>query len=305
MTKCNVTNVAASVRQKLQNVARSMGRPFQEVLQYYAMERFLYRLSQSSHANRFILKGALMFNVWRAPTSRPTKDVDLLGRMENNIESLAEVMRDVCREQVDPDGIAFDPGSVQGTRIEEDADYEGVRVTFRGSLENARIPMQIDIGFGDVVFPEPEVTDYPTILEYAAPKLRGYSRETAIAEKFEAMVKLGLLNSRMKDFYDIWLLSRQFDFDGMKLATAIERTFSHRGTNVVAHPVAFTSAFATEETKLAQWEGFVRKSKLTDAPGELAIVVDAIASFLGPPAAAVGDGRSFTNCWSAPGPWHS
>lgn len=305
MTKRHVTNVAASVRHRLQQIAVSTSRPFQEVLQYYAMERFLYRLSQSSHADRFVLKGALMFNVWRAPTSRPTKDIDLLGHMENSVEALAEVMRDVCRQPVDADGIDFDLGSVQGMLIKEDADYEGVRVTFRGSLENARVPMQIDIGFGDVMFPGPEVTDYPTILEYAAPRLRGYSRETAVAEKFEAMVKLGLLNSRMKDFYDIWLLLRQFDFDGAKLATAIARTFSHRGTTVVAQPTAFTQAFASDAAKLAQWDGFVRKSRLSDAPRDLAIVVGAIAAFLGPPASAVADGSSFTDSWIAPGEWRS
>jgi hypothetical protein len=305
MTKRRVTNVAASVRQRLQNVARTTGRPFQEVLQYFAMERFLYRLSQSTHSDRFVLKGALMFNVWRAPASRPTKDIDLLGHMENNVDALAAVMRDVCRQPVDSDGVVFDPGSVQGMLIKEDADYEGVRVTFRGLLENARIPMQIDVGFGDVIFPGPEVTVYPTILDYAAPTLRGYTRETAVAEKFEAMVKLGHLNSRMKDFYDIWLLSRQFDFNGAKLTTAIEKTFSHRGTIVVAQPVALTHAFATLAQKRAQWEAFVRRSWLTDAPKDLAIIVDAIAAFLVPLAAAVSDGRSFTNTWVAAGPWHT
>jgi hypothetical protein len=300
-----IKNVAASVRQRLQNIARSSRRPFQEVLQYYAMERFLYRLSQSTHADRFVLKGALMFNVWRAPTSRPTKDIDLLGHMESNVEALAAVMRDVCSQPVEADGIVFDPHSVQGMLIKEDADYEGVRVTFRGSLENARIPMQIDIGFGDVMFPGPEVNVYPTILDYAPPTLRGYSRETSVAEKFEAMVKLGLLNSRMKDFYDIWVLSRQFDFDGIKLATAIEKTFSHRGTTVVASPAALTPAFATDPAKVTQWDAFVRKSRLTDVPTDLAAVVEVIAAFLNPPATAIAEGRSFSNAWMAPGPWHA
>ena len=133
MTKRQVTNVAASVRYRLQNIAHSTGRPFQEVVQYYAMERFLYRLSQSPHAARFVLKGALMFNVWRAPTSRPTTDIDLLGHMENKVQALADVMRDVCRQPVDADGVVFDPESVQGLLIIEDADYEGIRVTFRGA----------------------------------------------------------------------------------------------------------------------------------------------------------------------------
>jgi predicted nucleotidyltransferase component of viral defense system len=300
-----VKNIAASVRQRLLNVAQASGRPFQEVLQYYAMERFLYRLAQSPYADRFVLKGALMFNAWRAPTSRPTKDIDLLGRMENTPGDLAAAMRDVCRQTVEDDGLVFDHESVDGTVIKEDADYEGVRVTFPGSLENARIAMQIDIGFGDVMFPGPELTDYPTILDHAAPRLRGYARETAVAEKFEAMVKFGLLNSRMKDFYDIWLLSRQFDFDGTKLATAIEKTFANRGTAVEEHPASFSPAFASDPTKATQWQAFVRKSRLADEPSELASVVASIATFLSPPAAAIRGGKPFEHVWRAPGPWHS
>jgi predicted nucleotidyltransferase component of viral defense system len=303
MNKRRVTNIAASVRQRLQNVARSTGRPFQEVLQYFAMERFLYRLAQSPHADRFVLKGALMFNAWRAPTSRPTKDIDLLGHMENSTSALAAAMRDVCGQAVEADGVVFDPESVAAVVIKEDADYEGVRITFRGSLENARIAMQIDVGFGDVMYPGPEVTEYPTILDHSAPRLRGYARETAVAEKFEAMVKLGLLNSRMKDFYDIWLLSRQFDFDGTRLASAIEKTFAHRGTTVTPQPTAFSPAFSTDPTKTAQWQAFVRKSRLNDAPAELAEVVDAVAMFLAPPAAAVSGGQPFGQIWRAPGPW--
>lgn len=303
MNNRRVTNVAASVRQRLQNVARSSGRPFQEVLQYYAMERVLYRLAQSPHADHFVLKGALMFNAWRSPTSRPTKDIDLLGHMENSTDALAAAMRDVCHQSVEADGLVFDPDSVEAVVIKEDADYEGVRVTFRGSLQNARIAMQVDIGFGDVMYPGPEMTEYPTILDHAAPRLRGYARETAVAEKFEAMVKLGLLNSRMKDFYDIWLLSRQFDFDGTKVASAIEKTFAHRGTTVTPQPTAFSLAFATDPTKTVQWQAFVRKSRLNDAPAELAVAVDAVALFLAPPATAVSDGQSFEQLWPAPGPW--
>ncbi len=303
MNKRRVTDVAASVRQRLQNVARSTGRPFQEVLQYYAMERFLYRLAQSPHADRFVLKGALMFNAWRAPTPRPTKDIDLLGRLENSTNALTAVMRDVCHQAVEADGVVFDSNGVAAAVIKEDADYEGVRVTFRGSLQNARIAMQIDIGFGDVVYPGPQMTDYPTILDHAVPRLRGYSRETAVAEKFEAMVKLGLLNSRMKDFYDIWLLSREFNFDGVTLATAIQKTFANRGTTIESQPTAFSQAFATDQAKAIQWQAFVRKSLLMDAPPELATTTKAIGVFLSPPVAAVNNGRIFKQIWRASGPW--
>lgn len=303
MTKRPVTNVAASVRQRLSNVARSTSRPFQEVLQYYAMERFLYRLAQSAHADCFVLKGALMFNTWHVPTSRPTKDIDLLGHMDNSTDVLATTMRDVCCQAVEADGLVFDPDTIEAVVIKEDAEYEGVRVTFLGKLENARVAMQIDIGFGDVVYPAPEMTDYPTILDHAAPRLRGYRRETAVAEKFEAMVKLGFLNSRMKDFFDVWLLSRQFDFDGFKLGAAIQATFANRGTTITAEPTAFSPAFATDPTKAAQWRAFVRKSRLAEAPSNFTTVIDAVATFLSSPAAAVRDGAAFEQSWNAPGPW--
>lgn len=298
-----VTNIAASVRQRLLNAAKASERPFQEVLQYYAMERFLYRLAQSAHADRFVLKGALMFNAWRAPTSRPTRDIDLLGHMESSTSAMAAAMRDVCSQAVEADGLDFDATSIAAVVIKEDADYEGVRITFRVSLENARIAMQIDVGFGDVMFPGPELTEYPTILDHAAPRLRGYARETVVAEKFEAMTKLGLLNSRMKDYYDIWLLSRQFDFDGLTLVSAIEKTFAHRGTTVTPQPTALSTAFSTDPTKAVQWEAFLRKSRLSNAPADLASVVDAVATFLASPAVAASGGQSFGRIWRAPGPW--
>ncbi|MEE8210918.1 MAG: nucleotidyl transferase AbiEii/AbiGii toxin family protein [Acidiferrobacterales bacterium] len=228
----SVSNVAASVHQRLLNVARQTNRPFNELLQYFAVERFVYRLSRSPHADKFVLKGALMFVVWRAPVSRPTMDIDLLGFVESRIDSIVTVTKEVCMQKVDPDGLLFDPESVQGERIVEDADYQGVRIRFRGSLGTARITMQLDVGFGDVVVPRPTMAAYPTILSFPAPQLRGYSRESAVAEKLEAMVKLGVLNSRMKDFYDIWFLARQFDFDGRILTKAILKTFATRGTTL-------------------------------------------------------------------------
>jgi len=298
-----IKNIAASVRQRLLNFAKSSGRPFQEVLQYYAMERFLYRLTQSPHADKFVLKGALMLSVWRASVIRPTKDIDLLGHMSNHVDDVTSAIRDACRQTVEQDGLVFDPNSVSGMAIKEDADYEGVRVKFGGSIQNIPLAMQIDVGFGDVVFPNVSLTEYPTILDHAPPKMLMYSRETTVAEKFEAMVKLGLLNSRLKDFYDIWLLSRQFDFDGEKLASAIEKTFTHRGTTVTPQPTSFSPAFAIEPTRVVQWQAFVRKSQLNDAPVELATVVDSIAIFLSPPAAAISSGQSFGQVWRAPGPW--
>jgi len=296
-------NLPASVRQRLTNKAKASARPFQEVLQYFAMERFLYRLSQSRHADKFVLKGALMFTAWGAPASRPTKDIDLLGRMDNEVEAVVNLMREVCGQAVEPDGLVFDVESVAGQAIKEDADYSGVRVTFRVKLENARVSMQIDIGFGDVVTPSATTTDYPTLLDFAAPRLLGYPRETVVAEKFEAMTKLGLLNTRMKDFYDLWLLSRQFDFDGPTLATAIRRTFENRATAVSPQPTALTSAFGSDALKQTQWQGFLKRTKLGDVPTTLQEVVDVLVPFLSPVARAIESQATFNDRWVAPGPW--
>jgi len=298
-----VTNVAASVRQRLFNNAQQTARPFQEVLQYFAMERFLYRLSKSRHVERFVLKGALMFAVWHAPTSRPTKDIDFLARLDNSPETVLPLVREICLLPVEPDGIQFDPDTIRGDLIKEDADYEGLRVTFTATLGNARVQMQLDLGFGDALPAPAELTEYPVILDLPAPRLYGYNRETSIAEKFEAMVKLGPLNSRMKDFFDIWLLSRQFEFDASALAAAIAKTFERRRTALELPPYALTPAFATDPLKRTQWQAFLNKSRLVDAPRELAEIVDAISGFLLPAAVSARDGTPFPSHWLPPGPW--
>jgi hypothetical protein len=295
-------NLVQSVHARLGDRARKDGRPFQEVLEYFGMERFLYRLSRSSHADRFVLKGALMLRVWDAPVARPTRDIDLLGRMDNAPETLARAIVNACEVEVEPDGLTFDPASVTATRIKEDAEYSGVRVRFVGLLGKARIPMQIDVGFGDVVVPAAKEIHYPTLLDSPAPHLKGYPRETVVAEKFEAMVKLGTLNSRMKDFYDIWLMSRRFDFDGAVLARAITATFDNRKTAVDPAPVALTPVLSENQATIAQWRAFVRRSKLTNVPDRLADVASALTIFLGPVASGCVAG-SFTQSWTAPGPW--
>ncbi len=296
-------NLPASVRQRLTNKAKETNRPFQELLQYFAMERFLYRLSRSNHADKFILKGALMFATWGGPTTRLTRDIDLLAHMDNSVEAVVAVTREVCAEPVEPDGLVFDIESVVGTAITQDADNSGVRVTFLGKLQNARISMQIDMGFGDVVTPVAIMISYPVLLELPAPRLLGYTRETVVAEKFEAMTKLGLLNSRMKDFYDLWLLSRQFDFDGAMLASAIERTFTNRKTPVVSLPTALTRKFGSDTSKQAQWQAFLRKSKLGDVPTTLQAMIDDLAPFITPVAEVLESRSAFNSRWNARGPW--
>ena len=303
MTKHGVKDIAASVRAHLQQHAKDKERPFQEVLQYYAMERFLYRLGQSPHAKNFVLKGGLMLPVWQAPTSRPTKDIDLLSHLPNQVEVITNVVRDVCHIEVQSDGLTFDADTISGKVITEDADYRGVRVRFKGHLQNARISMQIDTGFGDVIVPSPTLVDYPTILDLPPPRLYGYSRESGVAEKFEAMVKLGQINSRMRDFYDLWLLSGQFDFDGPTLAEAVRATFSHRGTPIDSEPVALTAAFSSDATKQAQWRSFIEKSEINPAPSELAEITERIREFLEPVADALQRHASFKYRWNAPGPW--
>ena len=294
-------NMAASVRQRLLNRAKREKRPFNELLQYYAMERFLYRLSRSAHADCFVLKGALMLRVWRSPELRPTMDIDLLGRASNEGNSIVAQIRDVIAVGVEPDGLVFDPDSIQSERITENADYEGIRVRLRGTLDSARVSVQIDIGFGDIVYPEPEESDLPTMLDLPAPRLLCYSRESAIAEKFEAIVKLGVLNSRMKDFYDIWLLSRQFNFDGAKLAEAIRLTFERRGTVLPANIEAFNKTFI--DSKQVQWTAFWKRIQQDHIPALFNDIVSALEIFLSPPASEFSQGNLKLASWTAPGPW--
>ncbi len=305
MTARNVSNLAASVQARLQNHARATKRPFQELVQYFAMERFLYRLSTTPHRARFVLKGALMLHVWEAPLARATKDLDFLGRLDNSLENVECVIREVCTADVDPDGMVFDPATVTTERIKEDSDYEGVSVRFVGLLGKTRIPMQLDVGFGDVVTPSAVNISYPALLDFPAPALLGYPRETVVAEKFQAMVYLRTLNSRLKDFYDVWLLARQFTFDGSVIAEAIATTFANRETAIDVAPIAFTSEFTEQASTLAQWTSFRRKLPNTECPETLAEVVSSLAQFLIPIARACAAGERFDQCWQPGGPWTS
>lgn len=298
-------NIAASVRARLSNEARRSSRPFQEVLQYYGLERFLYRFSRSRYRDCFVLKGALMLRVWDAPEARPTRDIDFLGHVDNSIQTLERITREVCDTEVEDDGMIFSASTVAGQRIGEDAEYEGVRVTFVGALENARIRMQLDVGFGDVVHPPAQDSEYPTILSFPTPRLRTYPRETVVAEKFQAMVYLGRLNSRMKDFFDIWLLARQFDFVGSSLAEAVARTFENRGTNIDPDPFALTAAFCGTESVQRQWTAFVNRTNLESAPRTLEEIREPLRQFLLPVVAALVSGQRFTQHWTAPGPWRA
>jgi hypothetical protein len=274
-----VKNMGASVRQRLLNYAKAEDRPFAEVLQYYSMERFLYRLSVSSHVETFTLKGALLLTAWQAPISRPTMDIDLLGRTDNAVDTIVTVMREISQTAVADDGIVFDPGSFAGETIREDADYVGVRIEFIGRVDSARVHMQIDIGFGDVMTPGPERLTYPTILDFPAPTLSGYSRETVVAEKLQALVQLRMLNTRMKDYFDLWLLARQPELNKEVLATAIKRTFANRGMEIDKAPIGLSPAFGDDPAKQKQWSAFLKRARLTEAPTSLSEVVEELHKF--------------------------
>lgn len=301
MTKKPPTNFPASIHQKLLNKARSETRPFNELLQYYGMERFLYRLSESPHAQRFVLKGALMLRVWGSPETRPTRDIDLLGKTSHAPDRLTAQMLEVLGGAVPEDGILFDLRSLQAETITQEAEYEGVRLKFLGFLGAARIPMQIDVGFADPVFPEPQVQELPTLLALPAPRLLCYSRESAVAEKFHAMVLLGELNSRMKDFYDIWLLSGQFPFEGKVLAEAVRLTFEHRATTMPDEVVAFSSEFA--DARQVQWAAFRKRMGQDNIPERFAEVVTSVRAFLLPILHDVLSSHPSAAHWHPPGPW--
>jgi hypothetical protein len=304
MTPPRRGNMAASVRQRLLNLARERGENFDYLLTRFGLERFLYRLANSPHRDRFILKGAMLFLLWGMDEHRPTRDADLLGFGENGPENLVAIFQEVCRVAVMDDGLIFEPESVQAALIREEMEYGGIRVALRGMLDRARISLQLDVGFGDAVTPHAAEVEYPTLLDLPAPHLRIYPKETVIAEKFQAMVHLGMANSRMKDFYDIWVLARTFDFDGKLLRTAIELTFERRRTAVpVQVPLALTADFYADPAKQMQWRGFLRRNGLSDGDTLLEAVAEVIRSLVMPICEAIHAGNDFAARWTAEGPW--
>lgn len=279
-----IKNIAASVRARLLNLARSSGQSFDLVLTRFALERLLYRLGQSRHADRFVLKGAMLLMTWLEEPHRGTRDLDLLGFGDPSPEAILAAFRDILGQDVS-DGVSFDIEAIRVDRIREELEYGGLRLRTTAEISGARIGVTIDIGFGDALEPGVDLLDYPSMLDLPAPRLRAYARETVIAEKFQAMVALGRANSRMKDFYDIWILSRSFAFEGDRLARAIAATFARRGTPIpVEVPDALTSAFAADEQKQQQWRVFVED--VAHDPGPLADIISALADFLMPHAAA-------------------
>lgn len=300
--KREVKNHSASVHRQLLDKAKQSSRPFNQLLQYYAAERFLYRFSQSKHRDKAVLKGAMMFIVWNAPYARATRDIDMLGILNNSMDNVTDMVKSICVTTVPSDGLSFDPGTVKGEQIIEDGDYKGVRVKFQGFLGNARVSMQIDFGFGDIVFPKAQEIEYPTMLDMPAPKLKGYPKETVIAEKFHTMMNLGIINSRMKDFYDIWLLIQQFDFHSGSIEQAIRKTFKNRKTTITS-PIGLFERIKSEKEKDIQWKAFIRKSGLHTVPDELGDIIHQISSFMIPITDMNPKEKSRNLAWHAPGPW--
>ncbi|MGN2390687.1 nucleotidyl transferase AbiEii/AbiGii toxin family protein [Pelomicrobium sp. G1] len=293
-----------SLQARLVRHARATGLDPNLVLTRYGLERFLYRLSRSPHADRFVLKGALLMLVWLGETIRPTRDADLLGFGDISEQSLAMIFAEVCSVRVEPDGVEFLPSSVRVAPIREDDFYGGMRATLQGRLGTARLYVQVDVGIGDAVYPEAEWLEYPGLLDLPRPKLRAYRPETTIAEKLHAIVVLGEVNSRLRDFFDILALARHYRFDGDVLAASVRATFERRRTPVPASlPVALTRQFAAIPGKQAQWEAFLRKSGLSSVPAQLGEVTAQIASFVEPVMGAARDGRSLDLVWPPGGPW--
>ncbi len=286
--KNSPVNIPASVHQRLLNHANETGRSLNEWLYLYAAERFLYRLASSPYHEKLILKGAMVFIARKAPRTRPTLDIDFLGFTKNTPENLEKIIRAICCiSPAEDDGMRFDTETVRAIYIKKNAEYQGVRISFMGFLGKIRIRMQIDVGFDDIVFPAPEKIIFPAILNYTAPEIMAYTLESMVAEKFEAMVKLGLLNSRMKDFFDIWLVSRQWSFQMKTLTKAILATFEKRGTVLTATPAIFTASIDSMHDKQIQWKAFVRKSKLGFAPQDFNEVTKIISSFIAPAVNAI------------------
>ena len=275
-------NIGASVRARLLNIAREQKQTFNFVLNRYAIERLLYRLSQSKHADRFVLKGATLLMTWFDEPFRGTQDLDLLGYGDPDPDAVLGLFREILAID-DQDGVNFDVAAARIDRIREQIEYGGLRIRTIAEIGGAKVPVSVDIGFGDATEPGAEDLDFPVMLEMSAPKLQGYARETVIAEKFQAMVTLGHANTRLKDYYDTWILSQSFTFEDGRLPQAIAATFDRRGTPIPADlPDALTPEFAANDEKKQQWQSFI--GDVAFDPGSLADVVESIASFLMPQA---------------------
>jgi predicted nucleotidyltransferase component of viral defense system len=251
-------NLSESIYYRLKNIAFTKKRPTQEILKYYAMERFLYRMSVSQYKKSFFLKGGLMLLVWDPTTHRPTIDIDLLARANNSIENISQILKNICSQPVPQDGIEFNSSDIIVKESQIETEYTGLSARFSAFLHTAKLPLRIDIGFSDKIYPKPANINYPTLLDFPSPELQGYTPETLIAEKVHAMIKLGLANSRMKDFYDIWTIVNQFQIKTETITPIIREVFNNRKTTVKEFPKAFSKDFYNSPKILEQWNSFLK-----------------------------------------------
>ena len=274
-------NVGVSVRDRLLNRSREERIDFQLLLTRYALERLLYRLSRSEHRNRFILKGAMLFATWVDTPFRPTRDLDLLGYGEGSPEAIGQCFRAICNQPVDNDGLVFDVDGLEAGLIREDSEYGGVRIRTQATIAGARIPIQVDVGFGDAITPGPIEIDYPVLLDAPAPQLRAYPVETVIAEKFHALVTRGITNSRLKDYYDLWLIAETFELERAPLVLAVRQTFARRETALPQdNPTGLSEAYV--EAWADQWRTFLSRERMAAAPEQLANVIADLQRYLLP-----------------------
>ncbi len=303
MSPKQISNIPASIHHRLLDLARERDETLPIVLNRFVTERFLYRLSFTSHKARFVLKGAVLFSLCFEQPHRPTKDIDLLGVGDTSIAGMETAFRDICAIDIPDDGLVFDVSTMTVQEIREQQEYGGLRVRLNVFLGKARIPLQIDVGFGDAVTPRAVSVQSGSLFGFPSAQIRAYPLEAVVAEKLQAMVALDMVNSRMKDFYDMCFLSRNRAFDGPLLCKAVAATFHRRGTPIPMHtPIALTPSFYETQEKQAQWAGFVRKSDPND-PHDLAEVCSALGTFLLPVLKAVSEDATLDRQWVPGGPW--
>jgi hypothetical protein len=302
MSQRELKNIPASVRARLLNEARASGDSYDQVLQYFAIERFLYRLSKTEWGERLILKGAIMLRAWGTPLGRPTRDIDFLGNIDNSPEVVERAVRECLAVEYPDDGLVFDQ-AVETFEINGVDRYPRVRVIVRGDLDGGTFKLQLDIGIDDAVVPDPEWVEYPTLLDLDAPRVLVYHPVTALAEKFETIVSRGLASSRLRDYYDLWLLPTLRKYEGAEVHAALEATFRHRGTTLPTEvPPGLSSAFFGAPEKQAGWRSFLA-NRLIEAPSDLPYVCGAIVDFIMPPVAAAAGGAPLEQTWEPSSGW--
>lgn len=297
-------NIPASMHAKLLNISRKRRADFNQLLVQYAIERLLFRLSRSKHRERFILKGAMLYPTWNATPFRSTRDLDLLGFGDASLDALVTVFQEICSQEYPEDGIEFISSSIKAEEIRALEEYAGVRVLIDSRLGSARLKVQVDIGVGDAVIPPPAEIEYPTLLDHPKPQLRAYRPETVIAEKLHALTQHGMMNTRMKDYFDLLFLSRTFAFDAPLLAKAVQATFERRGSGVPTEtPIGLSSEFGDSQLKQTQWKAFYQKVVAEDSVPSLPEVVSEIAAFLLPLLNFCSKPDTILGNWPPRGPW--